>query len=585
MHAKDVYKLKSNDKESIKDFVKNFKSFGGDTLRAKKELNFLFLSQDITYNILYHNLIAKEFSNNLDSLNSKSNYHFNKAIELSKNHKDEAFEVWTYTNYIEYLYFYRDIERLIPYLLDMMNMVKKKDAAKLIQPCKMYKLAGWIFQTLDERQESINYLNLALNLAQNDNKEKAAILNALGMIYFKEKKIGQASYYFNETLKSAIQAQDSIRYAKVLGSIAEVEIYKKNYDKATELIQKDIEYSLQYKDEQNAMYAYNLLAKVQLLNNNKEQAKIALAEAEKIATTKSYYNSFEYELTELKLQLIEGENLKDEELRLRRRLVELARIIEKTDGDEALKRINWKLQSNKYQVKIDQANKQAKITQYVIIAVVILLFVILLIFGYIYLKNIKNVKFIDINAQETERQRIAGDLHDNIINKLTVIRLKSVLKHDPKEIDELLQIAIDDSRRLSHNLLPPMVDERTLEDIVSDILTSWKIKFKVNFIVSNPNHIQFDSHIKLHLIRIEQELLQNIYKHAQATEVNLKLFIHEKHLQFIMIDNGIGFDGQNDKNGLGLKNINSRAQQLQATYSFKTNKPENGTVFTLTYYY
>ena len=136
----------------------------------------------------------------------------------------------------------------------------------------------------------------------------------------------------------------------------------------------------------------------------------------------------------------------------------------------------------------------------------ILLLVILLIFGYIYLKNIKNVKFIDINAQETERQRIAGDLHDNIINKLTVIRLKSVLKHDPKEIDELLQIAIDDSRRLSHNLLPPMVDERTLEDIVSDIFTSWKIKFKVNFIVSNPNHIQFDSHIKLHLIRIEQEL-------------------------------------------------------------------------------
>ena len=370
-----------------------------------------------------------------------------------------------------------------------------------------------------------------------------------------------------------------------MGSIAEVEIYKKNYDKATELIQKDIEYSLQYKDEQNAMYAYNLLAKVQLLNNNKEQAKIALAEAEKIATTKSYYNSFEYELTELKLQLIEGENLKDEELRLRRRLVELARIIEKTDGDEALKRINWKLQSNKYQVKIDQANKQAKITQYVIIAVVILLLVILLIFGYIYLKNIKNVKFIDINAQETERQRIAGDLHDNIINKLTVIRLKSVLKHDPKEIDELLQIAIDDSRRLSHNLLPPMVDERTLEDIVSDILTSWKIKFKVNFIVSNPNHIQFDSHIKLHLIRIEQELLQNIYKHAQATEVTLKLFIHEKHLQFIMIDNGIGFDGQNHKNGLGLKNIDYRAQQLQATYSFKINKPKKGTVFTLTYYY
>ena len=280
-----------------------------------------------------------------------------------------------------------------------------------------------------------------------------------------------------------------------------------------------------------------------LLNNNKKEAKKILDKAEKIAATKPYFNSFEYDITELKLKLIEGDNLNNEELALRRKLANLAEIIEKTDGKAALKRINWQVQKSKYESEISKSSLIVQNNKYKTILVLVILGAVIVFLIFLYYSGKQKLKIADTKAQETERKRIAEDLHDNIINKLTVIRLKNILNHDLKEIDSLLNETIEDSRRLSHALLPPMLEDEKIEAILKQIANNWKSHFTISFKSHNPKNISFNFEAKIHLTRIFQELIQNIYKHAQATEVTIKILIHEKHLEFIVIDNGIGFDG------------------------------------------
>ena len=67
---------------------------------------------------------------------------------------------------------------------------------------------------------------------------------------------------------------------------------------------------------------------------------------------------------------------------------------------------------------------------------------------------------VSLDAQENERIRIAADLHDNIISKLTIIRLKTALAASPVELDQLLGNVIDESRRISHELSPPLYEEK-----------------------------------------------------------------------------------------------------------------------------
>ena len=73
-------------------------------------------------------------------------------------------------------------------------------------------------------------------------------------------------------------------------------------------------------------------------------------------------------------------------------------------------------------------------------------------------------------------------------------------------------------------------------------------------------------------------MLNNIHKHAQASQVNLKLRITDKFIVLLVIDNGIGFNSSTVKNGIGLQNIALRADNLNAKYKYKSSK-EKGTRF------
>lgn len=182
-------------------------------------------------------------------------------------------------------------------------------------------------------------------------------------------------------------------------------------------------------------------------------------------------------------------------------------------------------------------------------------------------------------VQEKERDRIASDLHDELISKLTVLTYALQTSNEKVKPVELLGDSIAIARRITHDLRPPLLDQTSLEELVDDFVLPLTNAYKVDCVFS-PLHQQQEMkpEIKLQLFRIVQEVVNNVLKHACATEISIGLRVSESVVALVIRDNGIGFDVAENAKGLGLKNIELRSQLLNAKWRFKS-KPSIGTTF------
>ena len=187
-----------------------------------------------------------------------------------------------------------------------------------------------------------------------------------------------------------------------------------------------------------------------------------------------------------------------------------------------------------------------------------------------------------INYMENERQRISGELHDNVSSKLTVIRHMLLSKPDSvDEIIDLLDKTVITLRKISHNLHLPFLDRITLIEALRDFLQPLHGLFKIELYDLSRVHNFVGKPVKLHIFRIVQEVINNILRHAQASLVYILFKITNKELRLVIRDNGVGSSEQNKNcHGLGLRNIACRANKLNASYKFKSF-PGRGTSFIL----
>ena len=190
-----------------------------------------------------------------------------------------------------------------------------------------------------------------------------------------------------------------------------------------------------------------------------------------------------------------------------------------------------------------------------------------------------------LDAKELEQRRIAIELHDDIGSSLTALKLSfASLPIDEEErrlLNEGIQNTINKVRSLSNRLLPTILEELGLIPAVKSLINTLShqipsVQFSV-IAVNDPKHESQTREVNLGVYRILQELINNILKYADATVIEVILEQNEEGIRMSVIDNGKGFiPTKEDKlksQSLGLKNIESRSQQIGAEMTYQLMEP------------
>ena len=188
-----------------------------------------------------------------------------------------------------------------------------------------------------------------------------------------------------------------------------------------------------------------------------------------------------------------------------------------------------------------------------------------------------------MQAKEQEKKRISEELHDDIGSRLNALRMMLKKKElaDLEEIDgQLVQIS-KRVRVLSNELIPSTLQAtglmRSLRELISGIDRTGALSASCQ--IELLDNIHYSDEINLSIYRIVQELLNNIIKHAYATAVQLSAHMSSEELIIELVDNGSGFQPTranltSKQNNLGLKNIASRSQYIDARIQFELIQPK-----------
>jgi PAS domain S-box-containing protein len=203
----------------------------------------------------------------------------------------------------------------------------------------------------------------------------------------------------------------------------------------------------------------------------------------------------------------------------------------------------------------------------------------------------KLINHISIQVQEREREDIGRELHDNITQILATSKLyidhaihKEGLQSSSLEKSrENILVAVNEIRKLSHSLVGPALDGIRLTDAIHNLLETLHLTQSLNGELRAPDFDEalIDDNIKLMLYRIVQEQVNNILKHAKATNIVILLGTTTKNLLLTIFDDGVGFDTSRLAAGIGLQNIRNRIGFYDGTTRI-TSTPGKGCTLEVT---
>lgn len=195
-------------------------------------------------------------------------------------------------------------------------------------------------------------------------------------------------------------------------------------------------------------------------------------------------------------------------------------------------------------------------------------------------------------AQEEERRRIAKELHDGIGQTIGAIKMNyqtladksagSECAPDFDRIGKMLDDAGKEVRSISHQMLPKELEQFGLIPAVEGMLNLNLVNSPLTYQFEHSGFSErIDTNIELAIFRVLQELVSNVIKHAQASQLTVQLVKVKSHVVLNVTDNGIGFPAESqERNGIGLLNIASRIEAVKGHLHFESATGK-GTIVTI----
>jgi signal transduction histidine kinase len=248
------------------------------------------------------------------------------------------------------------------------------------------------------------------------------------------------------------------------------------------------------------------------------------------------------------------------------------------------------------QLKQDNLNARLKLVSkqrwLAIIAAITGLIIVISIFIYFFNRNRyktqlalqqvaeqRNKVLAVLETEERERKRIAADLHDGVCQMLAAVSLQLNNTKQPVTVaQDLLDMAAAEVRSVSHQMSPELLKHYGLVKAIENSLAQLNnsnIGIVFNF-YSLIEHYGADELLQVMIYRAFQELVNNVIKHAKASEVNVHLTISEQSALLMIEDDGLGFNVAGLHSGLGLKSLANRVKAFNGTLTIDST-PGRGT--------
>jgi signal transduction histidine kinase len=485
--------------------------------------------------------------------------------------------------------------------------IKKHIAYTLNNICNLYiNLKN--FKKVNEYAQQSYQLALELN----DRYSEATALNNLSSCHAKQKQMAEAIKKGQNALNIFLEIGDSASAGSMYNNLGHYYKEINNEQMALEYFKKAIEMALISNDLNSLGNFYSNIGNTYLALKNYAEAENNLKKAEKICTSQQMestliiiYKSFGdlYALTgkgNLAVNYYQKyANLKDSIFSLdMANQISLLQTKFETQEKEAQ---NLLLQKEN-ELTLNKLNKSNIVKWSLVLGITLICFTF-----YFWYKNYKikqqhilsnrllqqqeeNSRAI-IEAEEKERTRIARDIHDGIgqqlsAAKLNIEALKNTLNLTTERQQDLfnntvslIDDAVTEARQVSHSMLANSLLKLGLIGAVRDFINKLNnlAGVKINIETFGLNE-RLNETTEMILFRVLQEIVNNIIKHAKASEVSIQFIKHDNELCLLIEDNGVGFDTTQITNfkGIGIKNIQSRINYLNGKVYFDSSV-NNGT--------
>ncbi|NVK09600.1 MAG: hypothetical protein HWD89_11130 [Tenacibaculum sp.] len=447
----------------------------------------------------------------------------------------------------------------------------------------VYNNLGIVSEELRQQKEALSNYNKAIihNKENKNNGGYLYIINNLGFFYQNQNQHKKAITYFNKGLsQDSVKEKFPIQYALLLENLA-----FSNYSLGRkENVLRQYEEVLSIREKLNdlsnlSMLHINISNYYKDLNKTKKaqhHSNEALKYAKQTHNNKKWLEALKNLSTlttgeKSKQYLEEYITLNDSLFQNERRLKnQFAKIRYETDKKEK-ENVVLKTENQQKQAEI-LYHKQQKTIGWLAAAIGLLLFGFSIMFYFQRRKKLLyQAQLQQVQVREHERKQIAKSLHDEVAGDLRLLHRK-LEKSNLLEEAQKLDAVKENVRNLSHQLSSVSFNKVSFKNQIINLVSDYfepDFKIKLNGL-QNYNWTTVDNSIKRLLYLSTRESIQNCKKYAKASKIIINFSVHKKYVHLNIVDDGIGFDTNISKKGIGLQNLQERIEELNGTLTINS---------------
>lgn len=500
----------------------------------------------------------------------------------------------------------------------------------------MNDLLGVVYYYQEIFPRSLEYYQKALALYQSlrDTLGIAKSLRHIGALYnsheYCQKRTPEqkktdyetALKYLRQSLELLEKKKDQEGIVHLWSNIGNLYRRMGQLEKAHDFTQRAVDYYRQTKNMNQLIGSLRALGLVYNRQQKYDQALACLLECQQIGTRNKLTDGIQF-LYEDIAETYKRQHNYENSLAYYIKYMILRDSIYNNEKSRQIFELETRYQTEKKQQEIDHLTfikQQRTKLNYILVFLLILISVI----SFLFWRNIRNKKIIAeqnlilkekqiqelekerqliaarslLEGEETERARLAGDLHDGLGGLLSGVKLKlsfmkenAVITHENlshfSHALDLLDSSISELRRVAHNLMPETLMHYglriALNDFIRQVVPEGQPIIGFNTFGGD---LRFSKELEITVYRITQELITNAVKHAHAKRIDVQLFTEPNRICVQVIDNGIGFDPEMpdpESTGKGLKNIRDRAIAFHGHFEI-LSQPGKGTETTVEFF-